>query len=101
MDLIEGKRARILRELYNLLSFTKSYKEMHRIVISNPNFYNLDVKATNTLRQPECAKLDNGFGPHIVLIGTLLRDLKIDTECAEKFAFKDNGTSFKEHQSCN
>lgn len=79
-------RARLLRELYDSLSVTKSYKEMHKIVISNPDFYNLDVKTTNTLRQPECAKLDNGFGPHIVLIGTLLTDLKIDTE----FALKDS-----------
>lgn len=81
------ERAINLRELYNLLLSAKeenNYDKMQKIVLSNPKFYNLDVQATNTLKQK--VKFYNNDRFHVMIMEKLMINLKIDVECAEKFS---------------
>lgn len=84
---LKKERAVTLRELYHLLlsaNLDRDYKKMQQIVVSNPKFYNLDVKATNTLKQNVKFYSSDRF--HIAIIEKIIADLKIDMECAEKIA---------------
>lgn len=82
------EKAKIIKDLYIALleaQCKNDYNSMIQVVVDNPKFSSLDLKLVNTFKQPNF-ELCNKDRNHISFVDKLMQDLKIDMECAEKFA---------------